>query len=70
MSLKTPQKGFQKGETSPPAPARLRPYVPIPTVPSCPTDRHHGTPMLLDGVRCIGAELEYDSEQSDWHGFD
>lgn len=44
--------------------------VPIPTVPSCPTDRHHGTPMLLDGVRCIGAELEYDSEQSDWHGFD
>ncbi|XP_054059336.1 UPF0687 protein C20orf27 homolog [Rissa tridactyla] len=33
-------------------------------------DRHHGTPMLLDGVRCIGAELEYDSEQSDWHGFD
>ncbi|XP_044150811.1 UPF0687 protein C20orf27 homolog [Bufo gargarizans] len=33
-------------------------------------DRHHGTPMLLDGVRCIGAEPEYDSEQSDWHGFD
>ncbi|NWU14416.1 CT027 protein, partial [Cephalopterus ornatus] len=33
-------------------------------------DRHHGTPMLLDGVRCVGAELEYDSEQSDWHGFD
>lgn len=33
-------------------------------------DRHHGTPMLLDGVRCIGGELEYDSEQSDWHGFD
>ncbi|XP_025069074.1 UPF0687 protein C20orf27 homolog [Alligator sinensis] len=33
-------------------------------------DRHHGTPMLLEGVRCIGAELEYDSEQSDWHGFD
>ncbi|XP_078530674.1 adipose-secreted signaling protein isoform X2 [Lissotriton helveticus] len=33
-------------------------------------DRHHGTPMLLDGVRCIGAELEYDSEQSDWQGFD
>uniref|UniRef100_A0A8C5PNH7 Adipose-secreted signaling protein n=1 Tax=Leptobrachium leishanense TaxID=445787 RepID=A0A8C5PNH7_9ANUR len=33
-------------------------------------DRHHGTPMLLDGVKCIGAELEYDSEQSDWHGFD
>ncbi|TWW63426.1 hypothetical protein D4764_03G0004340 [Takifugu flavidus] len=33
-------------------------------------DRHHGTPMLLDGVRCIGVELEYDSEQSDWQGFD
>ncbi|XP_034627652.1 UPF0687 protein C20orf27 homolog isoform X2 [Trachemys scripta elegans] len=33
-------------------------------------DRHHGTPMLLEGVRCIGAELEYDSEQSEWPGFD
>ncbi|KAM9061808.1 UPF0687 protein C20orf27 homolog [Sarcophilus harrisii] len=33
-------------------------------------DRHHGTPMLLDGVRCVGAELEYDSEHSDWRGFD
>lgn len=33
-------------------------------------DRHHGTPMLLEGVKCVGAELEYDSEQSDWHGFD
>lgn len=33
-------------------------------------DRHHGTPMLLEGVRCIGMELEYDSEQSDWQGFD
>lgn len=33
-------------------------------------DRHHGTPMLLEGVRCVGAELEYDSEQSDWQGFD
>ncbi|XP_066488268.1 adipose-secreted signaling protein [Tiliqua scincoides] len=33
-------------------------------------DRHHGTPMLLEGVKCIGAEFEYDSEQSDWHGFD
>lgn len=33
-------------------------------------DRHHGTPMLLEGVRCIGVELEYDSEQSDWQGFD
>lgn len=26
--------------------------------------------MLLEGVRCIGMELEYDSEQSDWQGFD
>ncbi|XP_056090735.1 adipose-secreted signaling protein [Rhinichthys klamathensis goyatoka] len=33
-------------------------------------DRLHGTPMLLEGVRCVGAELEYDSEQSDWQGFD
>uniref|UniRef100_A0A8C7XP75 Uncharacterized protein n=1 Tax=Oryzias sinensis TaxID=183150 RepID=A0A8C7XP75_9TELE len=32
--------------------------------------RHHGTPMLLEGVRCIGVELEYDSEHSDWQGFD
>ncbi|NXD60129.1 CT027 protein, partial [Corvus moneduloides] len=43
--------------------------VPEPRPPMSP-DRHHGTPMLLDGVRCVGAELEYDSEQSDWHGFD
>ncbi|XP_053258179.1 UPF0687 protein C20orf27 homolog isoform X1 [Podarcis raffonei] len=27
-------------------------------------DRHHGTPMLLEGVKCIGAEVEYDSEQN------
>lgn len=40
------------------------------TVQARVMDRHHGTPMLLDGVRCVGAELEYDSEQSDWHGFD
>ncbi|XP_034020102.1 UPF0687 protein C20orf27 homolog [Thalassophryne amazonica] len=33
-------------------------------------DRHQGTPMLLDGVRCIGVDLEYDSEHSDWQGFD
>ncbi|XP_039189824.1 UPF0687 protein C20orf27 homolog isoform X1 [Crotalus tigris] len=33
-------------------------------------DRHHGTPMLLEGVKCIGAEVEYDSEQSEWQGFD
>ncbi|XP_077444362.1 adipose-secreted signaling protein isoform X3 [Stigmatopora argus] len=33
-------------------------------------ERGHGTPMLLEGVRCIGVELEYDSEQSDWQGFD
>ncbi|NXE71077.1 CT027 protein, partial [Calcarius ornatus] len=43
--------------------------VPEPCPPLSP-DRHHGTPMLLDGVRCMGAELEYDSEQSEWHGFD
>ncbi len=44
-------------------------YRPV-TVSSPLSDRHHGTPMLLEGVRCIGAELEYDSEQSDWQGFD
>ncbi|XP_067898095.1 adipose-secreted signaling protein [Heterodontus francisci] len=33
-------------------------------------DRLHGTPMLLEGVKCIGPEPEYDSEQSDWQGFD
>uniref|UniRef100_A0A8C6XZ97 Adipose-secreted signaling protein n=1 Tax=Naja naja TaxID=35670 RepID=A0A8C6XZ97_NAJNA len=33
-------------------------------------DRHHGTPMLLEGVKCIGSEVEYDSEQSEWQGFD
>lgn len=33
-------------------------------------DRLHGTPMLLEGVKCIGSEPEYDSEQSDWQGFD
>ncbi|XP_032806445.1 adipose-secreted signaling protein [Petromyzon marinus] len=32
--------------------------------------RHQGTPMLLEGVKCVGMEAEYDSEQSDWHGFD
>uniref|UniRef100_UPI00358E1C6F adipose-secreted signaling protein n=1 Tax=Myxine glutinosa TaxID=7769 RepID=UPI00358E1C6F len=32
--------------------------------------RLQGTPMLLDGVRCVGVMAEYDSEQSDWHGFD
>uniref|UniRef100_A0A5F7ZLN4 Adipose-secreted signaling protein n=1 Tax=Macaca mulatta TaxID=9544 RepID=A0A5F7ZLN4_MACMU len=40
------------------------------TVQARVMDRHHGTPMLLDGVKCVGAELEYDSEHSDWHGFD
>lgn len=33
-------------------------------------DRLHGTPMLLEGVKCIGSEPEYDSEHSDWQGFD
>ncbi|KAK6493664.1 UPF0687 protein C20orf27-like protein isoform X1, partial [Huso huso] len=40
------------------------------TVQARVLDWRHGTPMLLEGVRCIGAELEYDSEQSDWHGFE
>uniref|UniRef100_A0A8C9MDY7 Adipose-secreted signaling protein n=1 Tax=Serinus canaria TaxID=9135 RepID=A0A8C9MDY7_SERCA len=59
-----------------PFPKGARPHPGVPSVPPvvpCPLmspDRHHGTPMLLDGVRCMGAELEYDSEQSEWHGFD
>ncbi|NXD34879.1 CT027 protein, partial [Copsychus sechellarum] len=52
-----------------PRPAGGQGAVPKPR-PLMSPDRHHGTPMLLDGVRCVGAELEYDSEQSDWHGFD
>ncbi|XP_030644099.1 UPF0687 protein C20orf27 homolog [Chanos chanos] len=28
-------------------------------------DRHHGTPMLLDGVRCIGAEKELAPKNND-----
>ncbi|NWI61364.1 CT027 protein, partial [Calyptomena viridis] len=53
-------------------PPRGRAAAPRACPQACPLspDRHHGTPMLLDGVRCVGAELEYDSEQSDWHGFD
>ncbi|XP_061525883.1 adipose-secreted signaling protein [Phycodurus eques] len=33
-------------------------------------ERHRGTPMLPEGVRCIGVELDCDSERSDWRGFD
>nr|XP_044994705.1 UPF0687 protein C20orf27-like [Jaculus jaculus] len=40
------------------------------TVQAHVMDWHHGTPMLLDGVKCVGAELEYHSEHSDWRGFD
>ncbi|XP_005431112.1 UPF0687 protein C20orf27 homolog [Geospiza fortis] len=63
----------------PPVPSLGKDVCPLPvpnpnlrivSVTSLPEDRHHGTPMLLDGVRCVGAELEYDSEQSEWHGFD
>ncbi|XP_062334073.1 adipose-secreted signaling protein [Osmerus eperlanus] len=28
-------------------------------------DRHHGTPMLLEGVRCLGTEKDNDSKHSD-----
>lgn len=65
ISLKTPPKGEISPALGQPKAPQLCPHCPL-----CPTDRHHGTPMLLDGVRCVGAELEYDSEQSDWHGFD
>ncbi|KAK1797254.1 hypothetical protein P4O66_008641 [Electrophorus voltai] len=46
------------------------PHLQIKEITAASDDRHHGTPMFLEGVRCIGAELEYDSEQSDWQGFD
>ncbi|KAI9559540.1 hypothetical protein GHT06_013545 [Daphnia sinensis] len=29
-----------------------------------------GTPMLKDGIHCIGAEVDEESEASDWQGFD
>ncbi|XP_061619655.1 adipose-secreted signaling protein [Phyllopteryx taeniolatus] len=32
--------------------------------------RHNGTSMHSDSARCIGAEPDRDSEQSDWRGFD
>lgn len=32
-------------------------------------DKHHGTPMLLDGVKCIGSDRDF-SEQSSGHGSD
>ncbi|XP_028831027.1 UPF0687 protein C20orf27 homolog isoform X3 [Denticeps clupeoides] len=28
-------------------------------------DRHHGTPQLMEGVRCMGAEKEINTKQSD-----
>jgi len=29
-----------------------------------------GTPALKNGIHCTGIDPEYDSEQSDWQGFD
>lgn len=29
-----------------------------------------GTPALRNGIRCTGIDMDYDSEQSDWQGFD
>ncbi|KAK4028898.1 UPF0687 protein C20orf27 homolog [Daphnia magna] len=29
-----------------------------------------GTPMLKDGIHCIGAEVDEEAEASDWQGFD
>ncbi|XP_067937555.1 adipose-secreted signaling protein-like [Watersipora subatra] len=33
--------------------------------------KHKGTPMLKNGIKCVGmdAEADADSEQSDWQGF-
>nr|XP_033809134.1 UPF0687 protein C20orf27 homolog [Geotrypetes seraphini] len=33
-------------------------------------DKHHGTPMLLEGVRCIGSERDFNSEHSVEHESD
>lgn len=32
--------------------------------------RGKGTPLLRNGIRCIGVELDDESEASDWQGFD
>ncbi|XP_069686174.1 adipose-secreted signaling protein [Periplaneta americana] len=32
--------------------------------------RGKGTPLLRNGIKCIGVELEDESEASDWQGFD
>ena len=29
-----------------------------------------GTPALRRGIHCIGVEVDDESEQSDWQGFD
>ena len=31
--------------------------------------KHKGTPMLKEGIKCVGADPDDDSEQSDWAGF-
>jgi hypothetical protein len=32
--------------------------------------RGKGTPLLRNGIKCIGVELDDESEASDWQGFD
>lgn len=29
-----------------------------------------GTPLLKNGIKCIGVEVDDESEASDWQGFD
>lgn len=31
--------------------------------------KHKGTPMLKNGIRCVGMDPDDESEQSDWGGF-
>lgn len=31
--------------------------------------KHKGTPMLKNGIKCIGMDADDESEQSDWAGF-
>ena len=36
----------------------------------CCVGKGKGTPALRRGIHCIGIDVEDESEQSDWQGFD
>jgi len=31
--------------------------------------KNKGTPMIRNGIKCVGIDADEDSEQSDWAGF-